>query len=189
MALSNLTFQAGAPQNLVSAGLDALKYRVNPYEALAKGYDDQQKRNLQLQAYREAKIKADLATALYPQQSQLQQAMLQARIDALKNPQTYGVNPSLINPISTAPVKTAVTDKDGNTTVKDTSTPGLPAYKYNTYGNEGFKLQTPGSQFPGNPNTDLPPLPFVPYQTGNPLSDSTENSINPFGEAIPDVPV
>lgn len=175
MPLSNQVFTPGNPPDHSAALTQIALHRPDVFKAFSQGYDDAQKRQLQLQQYREAKVKADLAEALYPQQSQLQLAMLQARLAAVQNPTGYGVSPSAITPITTS-AGTTVGSGAGATTTS--APPAIAPYQYKTL-DSPMKLQVDPSNFPGAPSTSLPIESSTPFGT----TDSEPASFNPYADA------
>lgn len=182
MALSDLYYHGPTPPNLTSAALEAIKLRPNPYQAFSQGYDDQQKRDIALQQYREAKLKADLATALYPQQTQLQQAMLQAKLNYLNGGQNqYGNAGNVVTPVRPGTAAAGAGSADGDTgplAVAGAHDPdAAPAPVNNNPGNP-FSGPAPSlfQSAPALPQQAAPMIPGVadvaPYST-NPFDDGT----------------
>lgn len=173
MPLSNQVFTPGNTPDHSNALTQIALNRPNVFKAFNEGYDQAQKRQLALQQYREAKVKADLAQAMYPHILQEQQRALQARMDYYDNPNQYSVQPSTIaatpKPISVTPTAKTYAPNDSDQFIGDG--PGVvPLYPYKSTG--GMSLQD-GSvqQFPG-----IPPI------SGFTTSDAEPVSFNPFGD-------
>lgn len=180
MALSNLVYTAGNAPDHTAAMLHIIANKPDVYGAFSKGYDDAQKRALALEQYKQAKLKTDLATALYPQQTAYQQALLQARLNAVNNPTTYNSNPSVVTPVDTSnPVKKVITQRaDGTTIEQNPNDPGTPPKVYhpdNPFNGPSDSLfQNPQNSVPQN-NPMIPGL-ADNSDSGTPLAGGDFNS-------------
>jgi hypothetical protein len=127
MALATNVYTPGQAPNHSAELMQIALNRPDLYKSFSQGYDEAQKRQLALQQYREAKVKADLAETLYPQQSAVQQALLQQKLQAINTPNQPYSSGSAVTPINpNAPKSVSVTTQDGKVITKDNTTPGSP---------------------------------------------------------------
>jgi hypothetical protein len=180
MALDSHVFTPGNPPDHSSALTQIALNRPDVFKAFSQGYDEAQKRQLALQQYREAKVKADLAEQMYPGLLRYQQAQLAQKMNYLNNPTTYGAPNNAIAPISTGGGTTTPAGSAPGTAPAGIPRPVTPDVRLNdpAAGVGGFDTTNPfNTPSAGLPNTQVPGI-TIPSEPVHPGDASV--SFNPF---------